>query len=209
MKYGTMPRLMWTVFRGSFARELPRLTDAPAGPLMGKAHRRYREILAPIPEFERGDRFLVNILSASMLSAVLLELQERPTVAAVEDFYHHAMTDSVAMKLFLKKGGRYTAKAQVKLAQQARDSGRRRAANPYTWQFTYEPGPDLNSYTANFTACGILHLLNSLGLSEYTPAMCTYDYDMAELSGSIFTRQYTLAEGRPCCDCHYRKGART
>ncbi len=84
MKYGTMPRLMWTVFRGSFARELPRLTDAPAGPLMGKAHRRYREILAPIPEFERGDRFLVNILSASMLSAVLLELQEWPTVAAVE-----------------------------------------------------------------------------------------------------------------------------
>ncbi len=47
MKYGMMPRLMWTVFRGSFARELPRLTDAPAGPLMEKSHRRYREILAP------------------------------------------------------------------------------------------------------------------------------------------------------------------
>ncbi len=102
MKYGTMPRLMWTVFRGSFARELPRLTDTPAKPLMGKAHRRYREILAPIPEFEKGDRFLVNILSASMLSAVLLELPERPTVAAVGDYYHHAMTDNAAMKLFLK-----------------------------------------------------------------------------------------------------------
>ncbi len=205
MKYGMMPRLMWTVFRGSFARELPRLTDAPAGPLMEKAHRRYREILAPIPEFERGDHFLVNILSASMLAAVLLELPQRPTVAAVEGYYHHAMTDIAVMKLFLKKGGSYTAKAQAKLAQQARDSGRRLAENPYTWRFTYEPGPDLNSYTANFTACGILHLLDTLGLGEYIPAMCTYDYDMAELGGSIFTREYTLAGGGPCCDCHYCK----
>ncbi len=205
MKYGMMPWLMWTVFRDTFARELPRLTDAPAGPLMERVHRRYREILAPIPEFEKGDRFLVNILSASMLSAVLLELPEQPTVKAVESYYHHAMTDNAAMKLFLKKGGRYTAKAQAKLAQQARDSAGRLAANPYTWSFTYEPGPDLNSYTTNFTACGILHLLDTLGLAEYTPAMCTYDYDMAELGGSIFTREFTLAGGGSCCDCHYRK----
>lgn len=209
MKYGMMPRLMWAMFRGSFAKQLPRLTDTPAGPLMEKAHRRYQEILAPIPKFEKGDRFLVNIFSASMLSAVLLELPERPAVEAVEDYYHHAMTDNAVMKLFLKKGGRYTAKAQEKLAQQARDSGRRSAANPYTWRFTYEPGPGLNSYTANFTHCGILHLLDTLGLGEYVPAMCTYDYDMVELGGSIFTRKYTLAGGGPCCDCHYRKGTRT
>lgn len=111
-----------------------------------------------------------------------------------------------AIQLFLKKGGKYTTKAQAKLAQQARDSAERLAVNPYTWCFTYEPGPDWNSYTANFTACGILHLLDTLGLGEYVPAMCTYDYDMAKLGGSIFTRKYTLAGGGPCCDCHYQKG---
>ena len=204
MRYGVMPRLMWAVFRGSFTRELPRLTDAPAEPLMEKAHRRYREILAPIPEFERGDRFLVNILSASMLAAVLLELPKRPTVAAVADHYHHAMTNNAVMKLFLKRNS-YTAKAQAQLARQARDSVGRSAANPYTWRFTYEPGPDLTSYTANFTACGILHLLGTLGLGEYVPAMCTYDYEMAQQSGTLFTREYTLAGGGPCCDCHYQK----
>ncbi len=39
------------------------------------------------------------------------------------------------------------------------------------------------------------------------PAMCTYDYEMAELGGIVFTRKYTLAGGGPCCDCHYRKKA--
>lgn len=147
---------------------------------------------------------MVNILSASMLAAVLLELPKRPTVKAVEDYYRHAMSDNAFMKRFLKKSS-YTAKAQAKLARQAQASVGRSAANPYTWRFTYEPGQDLTSYTAKFTACGILHLLDTLGLSEYAPAMCTYDYEMAEQSGTLFTREYTLAGGGPCCDCHYQK----
>ncbi|BAK98679.1 hypothetical protein OBV_14810 [Oscillibacter valericigenes Sjm18-20] len=31
--------------------------------------------------------------------------------------------------------------------------------------------------------------------------MCTYDYDMAEQGGTVFTRQYTLASGGTYCDC--------
>lgn len=205
MKYGRMPKLMWALFQSSFTRELPRLTQEVPKTLMERAHIRYREILAPIPEFEKDDRFLVNILSASMLLAVLLELKERPPVKVVEEYYHNAMTNNAVMRLFLKKGGAYTAKMQAKLASQAKDSVRRYENNPYTWRFTYEPGSDLNSYSAIFSACGICYLFQTLGLSEYIPAMCTYDYDMAELSGSVFTRQYTLAGGGPCCDCHYRR----
>ena len=208
MQFGMMPRLMWTVFRGSFTRELPKITREAPKPLMERAYRRYREILTTIPEFEKGDRFLVNFLGASMLPAVLLELPEKPPVKAVEEYYHNAMTNNTVMRLFLKKGGAYTAKGRAKLARQAADSPRRYQENPCTWCFTHEPGPDLNSYSTFFTACGIYRLFQSLGISEYTPAMCTYDYDMAELSGSEFTRQYTLAGGGPCCDCHYRRGER-
>lgn len=31
---------------------------------------------------------------------------------------------------------------------------------------------------------------------------------MAEKTGTVFTRQYTIAGGGPHCDCHYQKGAR-
>lgn len=205
MKYGIMPRLMWKVFHGSFARELPSITKEDIEPLMKRSYGRYRDILTSIPEFEKGDRFLVNILSAAMLSAVLLELPERPPVKAVEGYYHNAMTKTSVMRLSLKRGGAYTAKAQKKLAQQAEDSTRRYRGNPYTWCFRFEPGPSLDSYSAIFSACGICHLFQTLELSEYIPAMCTYDYDMAELSGSVFTRQFTLAGGGPCCDCHYSR----
>lgn len=204
MKNGFLPRAMWAVFCPSFERELHRMSNADAKSTMKQAAVRYRKILQPIPEFEKGDRFLINILSASMLAAVYLELPEKPDIKQVEDFYHHAMTDNAVMKLFLKKGGSYTEKGQRKLARQARDSVVLAAKNPYTWQFAYEPGPDLNSYCARFTTCGILYLFETLGISDIVPAMCTYDYDMAELSGSIFTREQTLACGGSCCDCHYR-----
>lgn len=205
MKYGVMPKAMWLFFQGSFQRELHRMSDADAKAVMKRAAKRYREILAPIPEFEKGDRFLINILSASMLAAVYLELPKKPTVKQVEEYYHHAMTDNAMMKLFLKKGSKYTTEAQAKLAQDAIDSAERIKRNPYTWCFTYEPGPDITSYSAIFSVCGIKHLFETLGIAEITPAMCTYDYDMAELAGSIFTREYTLAGGGPCCDCHYKK----
>ena len=205
MKYTFLPRAMWSIFSITFERELHRMSDADAKSVMKRSAVRYRKILQPIPEFEKGDRFLINILSAAMLAAVYLELPEKPDAKQVEDFYHHAMTDNAVMKLFMKKGSNYTEKKQAKLAQQASDSAGRFARNPYTWQFTYEPGLDINSYCTRFTTCGIKHLFDTLGISEITPAMCTYDYDMAELAGSIFTREHTLAGGGPCCDCHYRK----
>nr|WP_242861058.1 L-2-amino-thiazoline-4-carboxylic acid hydrolase [Clostridium scatologenes] len=63
----------------------------------------------------------------------------------------------------------------------------------------------MNSFCTYFDTCGICHLFEKLGISKITPAMCTYDYDMDRLGGSVITRQYTLAEGGPYCDFHYRK----
>lgn len=203
MKCGFLPGGMWLVFHRSFEKQLSLMTEYDPGALMRKAHETYRSILADIPDFDKTDRFLVNILSAAMLAAVYLNLREKPTLDAVTAYYHKVMTGSRVMRLFLKKQDRYSGKAQKALARQAEAS--RKRSNPYTWQFRYEAGVDQNSYSAYFDTCGILHLFEKLGISDITPAMCSYDYDMAELGGSIFAREYTLAGGGPCCDCHYRK----
>ena len=86
------------------------MSNADAKSIIKRAWIRYREILEPIPEFEKGDRFLINILSVSMLAAVYLELPEKPIAKQVEKCYYHAMTDNAGMKLFLKKAGSYTEK---------------------------------------------------------------------------------------------------
>ena len=178
MKNGLMPQAMWRCFQGSFMREMYRMSKENPRKVMAKARKCYQNILVDIPEFEKGDPFLTNILSAAMLASVYLELEEKPNLEQVTDFYHHAMTNNMIMKCFLKLG---------------------------TWCFRYETGRNINCYSAIFTHCGILYLLKLLDIPEICPAMCTYDYDMAELSGSTFIRKFTLAGGEPCCDCHWTR----
>lgn len=203
MKYGFLPRAIWFVFRGSFQKQLPSITQQNPRLLMRKAKKAYRTVLHTIPEFDKGDRFLVNILSASMLAAVYLNLLKRPNLSAMTSYYHNAMTQNAVMKIFLNRSDHYTATSQAKLKRQADASQKR--TNSYTWKFRYEPGKNLNSFTAYFDTCGICYLFRKLGIAELIPAMCTYDYDMAELGGTVFTRKYTLAGGGPYCDCHYCK----
>ncbi|HWR18757.1 MAG TPA: L-2-amino-thiazoline-4-carboxylic acid hydrolase, partial [Clostridia bacterium] len=62
-----------------------------------------------------------------------------------------------------------------------------------------------DSYDMLFDKCGIYNLMKDLGISEITPAMCAYDYSMAKITNTVFTREYTLASGGPVCDCHYQK----
>ena len=76
MKNGLMPQAMWLCFRGSFAREVHRMSKEEPRIVMAKARKRYQKVLMTIPEFETGDPFLTNILSAAMLASVYLELTE-------------------------------------------------------------------------------------------------------------------------------------
>ena len=176
MKNGLMPQAMWRCFQGSFMREMYRMSKENPRKVMAKARKCYQNILVDIPEFEKGDPFLTNL-------------------DQVTDFYVHAMTNNMIMKCFLKLGSKYTPKAQAKLKRQGEESVRRSERNPYTWCFRYETGRNINCYSAIFTHCGILYLLKLLDIPEICPAMCTYDYDMAELSGSTFIRKFTLAGG--------------
>lgn len=203
MKYGFFPRMMWFIFHGSFQKQLYLITVDDPKIVMKKARSVYQTILESITEFDKNDRFIANILSGAMLAAVYVNLKEKPNLNDMTMYYHKAMNENVMMKYFIKKQDKYSEKAQEKLARQAKDSRTRN--NPYTWKFRYEAGPDINSFSTYFDTCGICYLFQKLGISEITPSMCTYDYDMAKLGGSLFTRQNTLAQGGSCCDCHYQK----
>ena len=204
MKYGFMPKLMWAAYKGTFKKQLTKtlVEDSPNG-VMKLAHKKYKEILADVDEFEKGDRFLKNILSCAMLSAVLLSVKNKYTVEEVRVYYRKAMCDNFLTKVASKKSKAYTEKGRELLKQQAEKSEILAAKNPYSWRFAVEDGKTINQYTATFYTCGICYLMTKLGLKEYIPAMCTLDYDMAAMNNTAFTREYTLASGGKYCDCHY------
>lgn len=205
MKMGILPQGMWQLFRGSFEKRLPLLEVDIPNALMKRVKVRYREIVEGIQPFGENDALEMNIISAAMLAAVYLSLPEKPEVKAVERYYAAAM-DNRVMGLFLKRSNYYTAKYQSDLSASAQRS--RQSANPYSWRFVFTPGPTLDSFDAVFDHCGICHLFQTLGISDVVPAMCAYDYTMAEKTGTVFSRQYTIAGGGPHCDCHYQKGVR-
>ena len=202
MKYGFIEKLMWTGYKGTFKKHLSATLNEPDPKVVMKAaHKKYKEILSDVTEFEKGDRFLINILSCAMLSAVLLSVKNKYTVEEVRVYYRKAMCENFITKAFSKKSKAYTEKGRAKLKEQAKASEKN--ANPYSWKFTVEDGETINQYTATFYTCGICYLMTKLGLAEYISAMCTLDYDMAALNNTVFTREYTLAGGGKYCDCHY------
>lgn len=202
MKYGFIQKLMWTTFKGTFKKELTSsFCESNPAEVMKNAHKKYKEILSGVNEFEKGDRFLMNILSCAMLSSVLLSVEKEYSVEEVRAYYKNAMCKNAIMKIAAKKSKAYTVKGREKLKRQAKQSENN--TNPYSWKFSLEDGETLNKYTATFYTCGICYLMDKLGLKKYVPAMCSLDYDMAALNNTEFAREYTLASGGDYCDCHY------
>jgi hypothetical protein len=203
MKYSFLPKLMWAVFKGDFQRQLSFvLAEESPKTVMRKAHKKYREILQTVDEFDKGDAFVINILSGAMLAAVLLSVEKKYSVEEVRAYYKTAMNSNYVMQKATRSKKYYTEKGRQQLKERAEKS--RRCTNPYSWKFTVEDGKTINEYTATFYTCGLCHLFARLGLSEYISAMCAYDHDMAAMNHTEFSRQYTLAGGGPYCDCHYK-----
>ena len=178
MKYGIIPKLMWAGYKGTFKKHLSAtLSEENPREVMKAAHKEYKKILGRIPEFDKGDRFLINIVSCALLSAVLLSVKNKYSVEEVRAYYRNAMCENFLTKSASKKSKAYTVKGREKLKAQALASEKNE--NPYSWKFSVEDGKTINQYTAYFYTCGICRLMTELGLKEYIPAMCTLDYDMA------------------------------
>lgn len=146
---------------------------------------------------------LINLLSASTFASIYLSLQNKPTIEQLTEYYETSMNDCFATKIVLKHNNNFSEKHQNNLNINALKS--QKATNPFTWRYKFIRGENLDSFDAVFDKCGIYELMKTLGIPEITPAMCAYDYGMAKLTGTVFTRKYTLAGGGPVCDCHYKK----
>ena len=208
MKYFGMPSGMWLLFGGSFRKQLVsvlRCSRKSSRKITKRAKREYRRIIKSLPEFEKGDRFKMNIVSAAMLAAFYLNMDEKTTVGQMTAYYRDSMMIA-PMKLFCRRAGRrkYSAKDIAGMKRTAALNAADR--NPYSWNMEYREYEDGSGYEARFSKCGICALMKKLGISEIVPAMCALDYTMSDAGGATeFVREYTLASGGPYCDCGYKK----
>lgn len=208
MKYAGMPFGMWALFGTSFERNLITVfeLDGDASKVVtSKAKQKYKEIIRKLPEFEKGDRFKMNIVSCAMLSAFILSMPERPDVEKLTVYYRQSMMTPI-MRWFCRMSGK------KKFSRQDIDGMKTTAAfkaadrNPYSWNMEFCPYPDDSGYEARFSQCGICTLMRELGLFDLVPAMCALDYSMSEVGGaSHFVRECTIANGDDYCDCGYKR----
>ena len=208
MKYMGMPLGMWALFAGSFQKQLTATFgyDVQTAKAITKhAKPKYQEIIRELPEFEKVDRFKMNVVNTAMLGAFVLSMPERPDVEKLTEYYADAMMTKL-MRWFCRKSGRkkFTEKdiAGMKSTAALKAADR----NPYSWNMEFYEYPDGSGYEGRFTKCGICVLMKKLGLYDLTPALCHLDYTMSEAGGvTNFVREYTLASGGPYCDCGYHK----
>ena len=210
MKYAGMPFGMWTLFSGSFQKQLTTVFSYDADTakaVMKKAKPRYKEIIAGLPEFEDTDRFKMNIVNCAMLGAVILSMPQRPDVEHLTDYYAKAMM-TTPMKWFCRRSGKNKFTEKDIAGMKATAALKAADRNPYSWNMEFYEYPDGSGYEGRFTKCGICVLMQKLGLYDLTPALCHLDDTMSEAGGAAdFVREYTLASGGPYCDCGYKKRA--
>ncbi len=208
MRYAGMPWGMWLLFAGSFRRQLSEVygyDPETARAIVGKAKPQYKEIIARLPEFEKADRFKMNIASCAMLSAFLLNLPDKPSVEKTTEYYRASMM-TAPMKWFCRMSRKKKFSEKDIQGMKATAALKASDRNPYSWNMEYLPYPDGSGYEARFTTCGICTLMKELGLFDLVPAMCRLDYTMSEAGdASEFVREYTLASGGPYCDCGYKR----
>lgn len=208
MKYAGLPMAMWVFFHKSFRRNLTEILKydgQESKKITASAKKKYREIIEKLPEFEKEDRFKMNIVNCAMLSAFFLNMPTRPSVEDATVYYEKTMMNGLVRWFCKRTGKNKYSEADI---QSMKNTAKLRAGdrNPYSWNMEFYEYEDGSGYEARFTTCGICTLMKELGLTELIPAMCKFDYTMSEAGGvTNFVREYTLASGGPYCDCGYKK----
>lgn len=208
MIYFGMPFVMWALLAPSFRKQLTAVfgyDTERAKAITRKAKSEYRRIIAGLPEFEKGDRFKINLVNAAMVGAFVLSMPERPDVERLTIYYADAMMTK-PVKWFCRMSGKSKFTKKDIAGMKATAALRAADRNPYSWNMDFYEYPDGSGYEGRFTKCGICVLMKDLELYDLTPALCHLDYTMSEAGGvTDFVRQYTLASGGPYCDCGYKR----
>ena len=208
MQYAGMPMGMWLLFSGSFKEKLTSVlgfSNEEAAKITAAAKPRYKAIIADLPEFEKQDRFKMNIVNCAMIAAFILNMPVRPSVDKLTRYYADSMMTG-KMRWFCKKSAKHKYTEKDIAGMKSTAAFRAADRNPYSWNMDFYEYSDGSGYEARFTQCGICTLMKKLGLYDLTPALCHLDYTMSEAGGGTdFVRKYTLASGGPYCDCGYKK----
>ena len=208
MTYFGMPMGMWALFAGSFQNQLTVVFGYgtnTAKAITEKAKLKYREIIRDLPEFEKGDRFKMNLVNCAMIGAFLLSMPQRPDVERLTVYYANAMMTK-PMQWFCRRSGKSKFTQKDIAGMKATAALNAADRNPYSWNMEFYEYPDGSGYEGRFTKCSICVLMKELGLYDLPPALCHLDYTMSEAGGvTDFVRHYTLASGEPYCDCGYQK----
>ena len=206
--YFGMPFVMWALLAPSFRKQLTAVfgyDTERAKAITRKAKSEYRRIIAGLPEFEKGDRFKMNLVNAAMVGAFVLSMPERPDVERLTIYYADAMMTK-PVKWFCRMSGKSKFTEKDIAGMKATAALRAADRNPYSWNMDFYEYPDGSGYEGRFTKCGICVLMKDLELYDLTPALCHLDYTMSEAGGvTDFVRQHTLASGGPYCDCGYKR----
>ena len=79
---------------GAVCRLIPKAADRgarydtdTAKAITKKAKPKYKAIIADLPEFEKADRFKMNLVNCAMIGAFILSMPERPKVDRLTDYY--------------------------------------------------------------------------------------------------------------------------
>lgn len=168
---------MWAVFAKSFQTQLMAALgyDADTAKQIAKtAKPKYREIIAKLPEFEKGDHFQMNIVNCAMIGAFILSMPERPDVEWLTEYYAKSMMTK-PMKWFCRKSGKSKFAEKDISGMKATAALKAADRNPYSWNMEFYEYPDGSGYEGRFTKCGICVLMKKLGLYDLTPALCRLD----------------------------------
>ena len=156
MNYFGMPFGMWTLLAKSFRTQLTKIfgyNDESARDITHKAKAKYKEIISELPEFEKGDRFKMNLVNCAMIGAFILSMPQRPEMDSLTDYYAKSMM-TTPMQWFCRKSGKSKFTAKDIAAMKATAALKAADRNPYSWNMGFYEYPDGSGYEGRFTKCG-------------------------------------------------------
>ncbi len=181
-----MPMGMWALFAPSFRKQLTAVFGYDTGTakaITKKAKPKYREIISELPEFEKGDRFKMNLVNCAMIGAFILSMPERPDMERLTEYYAKSHDDKADEMVLPQEQGRANSPKKDIAGMKATAALRAADRNPYSWNMEFYEYPDGSGYEGRFTKCGICVLMKKLGLYDLTSALCRLDYTMSEAGG--------------------------
>ena len=113
--------------------------------IIKKAKPQYRQIIRRLPEFEKADRFKMNLVNCAMIGAFILSMPQRPEVDRLTDYYAKSMM-TAPVQWFCRKSGKskFTPKdiSAMKVTATLNAADR----NPYSWNMEFYEYPDGSGY---------------------------------------------------------------